>query len=88
MIQPMYECPQFNHCSAPRCPLDPDIDLRSQRYPEEDKCKAQKPTRVRIGLKHSEVLPHKGLTKKEYNGLKNAHNAEDLTAILTRKYRG
>lgn len=68
MATPMQECPSFNDCSAPKCPLDSDIDERSPRLPGEDKCKAHKPTRQRIARKYSELLPYKGLTKKEYTG--------------------
>lgn len=87
-MNPMEECPQFNYCSAPLCPLDPDIDLRSRRYPEEDKCKAQKPTRIKIGLKHSQVLPRYGLTKREYNGLCGMYEVRDIPQMLQQKHRG
>ena len=69
MKKPYEECPSFNVCSAPKCPLDPDISLRN-KLSGEDKCTAQKPTRIRIGLKHPQLLQFKGLTKREYNGMK------------------
>ena len=34
----MEECPSFNTCSAPLCPLDPKIDTRVW-YPSEEVCK-------------------------------------------------
>ncbi len=66
---PMYECPSFNVCSAPLCPLDPDRDERVSSKGE-DKCRANRPTRERIGEKHANLLPYKGLTKREYDGKK------------------
>jgi len=78
MSQPMCECPSFNVCSAPKCPLDPNIDLRSRRLPDEDKCKAQKPTRLKIGKKYLQLLPYKGLTKKEWAGIKSWHTLTDV----------
>ena len=69
MKNPMEECPSFNACGAPRCPLDPDYSIRI-RYPEEDKCRAHKPTRNRIALKYPELLPNKGFTPKEASGKK------------------
>lgn len=69
---PYHECPSFINCSAPKCPLDPEIDERSNRWPEEQKCMANKPTRMKIGEKFSDVLKYKGLTSNEWLGYKNA----------------
>lgn len=69
-MKPYHECPSFPVCSAPKCPLDPAIKMRTFRYPEEEKCRATKPTRHKIGLKHTEVLPYQGYTKREWNGIK------------------
>jgi len=66
---PYRECPGFEKCSAPRCPLDPEVDT-FKRLSGEDKCRAQKPTRTRIGKRYPEVLIYQGLTKKEFNGIK------------------
>ncbi len=66
--QPYHECPSFDRCSANKCPLDPDIDLRDSA-PGDRKCKGEKPTRIKIGSKYPELLPYKGLTKREYQGL-------------------
>ena len=68
-MQPYQKCPSFNVCSCNICPLDPDWKDKN-RLPEDDKCTAQKPTRTRIGEKYAQVLPMKGLTGKEYGGLK------------------
>ena len=68
-MKPSYECPSFNSCSSPKCPLDPDVNDRI-RYPDEMKCKANKSTRVKIGKEYAEVLPYQGLTGKEWHGKK------------------
>ena len=69
MIYPYHECPNFKRCSAPLCLLDPDIALRTF-LPGTDKCKAEKPTRVRIAGKYPELLPYQGLTRKKFNSKK------------------
>jgi len=68
-MKPYYECPSFNVCSANVCPLDPDIKLR-KKITGEEKCRAYKTTRVKIGGKYPELLKFKGLTHKEWNGMK------------------
>jgi len=75
-MKPYEEYSSFNNCSAPKCPLDPDIDLRERRHPGEEKCRGEKPTRVRIASKYPELLPFKGLTKREYNGMKQQGTLE------------
>ena len=67
MKKPYYDCPSFNTCSSPKCPLDPECN-DGMRYPEEPKCKAEKPTRIKIGTRYPELLPLKGLTSKEWAG--------------------
>ena len=66
---PYHECPSFDACSCNKCPLDPDIYTRISE-PNDEKCKAHKPTRHKIGLKYPELLPYKGFTKREFNGRK------------------
>jgi hypothetical protein len=83
---PMRECPSFDYCSAPRCPLDPDIDDRIS-LKGEDKCKAQKPTRMKIAEKYPNLLPYKGLFKKQYVGKmlwerKSSQEREKITQAL------
>lgn len=68
------ECPSFNACSAPKCPLDPEIESRTS-YPDEEKCRAEKPTRYKIGSKYPKALPCQGLTKREWAG-KNMSDGE------------
>jgi len=65
-MKPYEECPKFNTCSAPKCPLDPDIDERN-KYGEEDKYKVRKATRWAIGKKYPELLKYQGLKGNEFN---------------------
>ena len=60
----MKKCPNFDGCSAPKWPLDEQIDNRIS-YTDEPKCTATKRTRFKIGHE----LPNMGLTKTELNGL-------------------
>lgn len=63
---PYHNCPSFDRCSCNRCPLDPDFESKL-RYPDEEKCRAEKPTRYRIGSEYPE-LPYQGLSKREWTG--------------------
>ena len=67
MNQPFNHCPSFSRCSASLCPLDPEIRQRN-RLTGEEKCRAKKSTRRKIGEKYSNLLKYKGLTIKEYMG--------------------
>lgn len=67
-VMPYHECPSFDICSAPKCPLDPDIKERDGRYPEEEKCRANKPTRQKISMKYPNLLPYQGLFGREWHG--------------------
>ena len=69
LAQPFYECPQFDSCSCNKCPLDPEYK-NMIALPGEERCKAQKPTRMKIGEKYQSVLPLKGLTCRESQGKK------------------
>lgn len=70
MKAPMEHCPNFELCSAPKCPLDPNYHLRDGRLEGEEVCKAQKRTRLRIaGLFPHGFLPYSGYTGREYSGL-------------------
>ena len=52
----------------------------------EDKCRVEKPTRLRIGLKYSEVLPNKGFTEREIHNKKkwDAKSPAERELISTR----
>lgn len=62
---PFNECPQFQSCSCNQCPLDP-LMLERQVLPadREQRCHAQRSTRVVIAAKYPE-LPRHGLTLAE-----------------------
>jgi len=64
---PIFECPNFNKCSANLCPLDPEIEARPYVLGD-DRCVATKPTRISIGTKYPELLPFKGFTRREWSG--------------------
>jgi hypothetical protein len=64
MKQSYEDCPQFEHCNCNVCPLDPAIKDKFT-FEGDDKCRATKPTRVRIALKYPE-LPMKGLNYREF----------------------
>jgi len=64
MKQPYEECPQFEHCNCNVCPLDFAIKDKFT-FEGDGKCKAHKPTRLRIALKYPE-LPMKGLNFREF----------------------
>ena len=74
--KPFRLCPSYDMCSAPVCPLDSNQHIM-QRYPEEEKCKANKPTRIKIGSKFPELLPHQGLTSREWLGKKRWNEMSD-----------
>ena len=61
---PFEECPSFQRCSAPLCPLDPQVELRVYR-PGEPTCRAERPTREAIAARYPGVLPWRGLLPKE-----------------------
>lgn len=74
----MEECPQFQSCSAPKCPLDEGYNKRV-KLTGEDKCKTHKATRVKISLKYPEVkLICGGLTPQESAGQRQGDRLREL----------
>ena len=67
MLLPYYECPSFNICNCNLCPLDPYVDEKIG-LKDDEKCRAQKPTRMKIGSKYPGLLKYQGLTGKEWAG--------------------
>ena len=69
---PYHECPSFIKCACNNCPLDPEASAvggkEHFRLKNEEKCRAYKPTRKKIGQKYPEMLKYQGLTAKEYIG--------------------
>lgn len=68
-IKPFKECPHFDTCSRNLCPLDPNITKRFKPI-EDERCRAWKSTRRKIGEQYPDLLPHKGLTAREAAGHK------------------
>ena len=62
-VEIMRQCPRFDRCSVPICPLDQQQDHRT-RLPGESKCTLGKSARFRIG--QNTDLPLQGLTKREW----------------------
>lgn len=82
----MNGCPSFDGCNAPKCPLDIDLDGRSQRLKDEAKCKAYKRTRYCIGREYPNLLPYRGLTKREYQGFLNFYGEKEIWDGLDNRF--
>lgn len=68
MKYPYEDCPQFDICSAPKCPLDPDYHMRTARQKGEERCNARKTTRLKIAKMYPEItLPYQGMTGREFS---------------------
>lgn len=69
---PYHECPSFERCSSNNCPLDPAASIIGGKehfnLKNEEKCKAHKPTRIKVGSKYPELLKYQGLTSREAIG--------------------
>ena len=59
----MRQCPRFERCDVPICPLDLNQDNRTNLSGEK-RCTLAKSYRLRIGK--SAGLPKKGLTRREH----------------------
>ncbi len=75
----MENCPRFNSCSVPICPLDPDMAKRVY-VRGEPKCTMRKGVRIRLGSE----LPWKGMKAREWTNYTRTHG---LTHTLYPKYR-
>ena len=71
---PMKQCPEFDGCSAPICPLDPGMHKRSGPFPGEPVCTLSKAKRLELG----QSLPWRGLWPRELAGLKQWENATEV----------
>src|SRR3990167_10858769 len=71
-LRRMKQCPRFNSCSCPICPLDED---KSERIyvSDEPKCNLSKSLRMKFGRD----LPWKGLFPKELAGYKSWHSKSE-----------
>ena len=74
-LESMFYCSRFEDCSAPRCPLDILIDIRTE-VEEDPKCKMAKATRHKYWLSMPEYLksklPFQGYFESEYNRMRSA----------------
>lgn len=63
-VYPARECPSFQRCAAPLCPLDPDMEKRVGLEGEEE-CRATRRTREAIAARYPGVLKTGGLKASE-----------------------
>ena len=62
--RPIMECPRFDICSAPICPLDRLWATRWPADPDDETCKAKRSTREEIASRYP-ALKNGGLTQVE-----------------------
>lgn len=74
----MRQCPHFQTCSVPYCPLDEFADYRHTK--DKRGCKVKKSVRMRLGKN----MKTKGLSKPERAGLKAWEERTDKTEHLRR----
>ena len=84
MMNPYELCPQFDKCTCNVCPLDPAMNDK-EALEGESKCRAEKPTRLRIASKYPE-LTMQGLTYREFRlkQRRDARTPEQIELIATR----
>ena len=77
----MKRCNHFDYCNAPKCPLDPRMDIRIE-LPGEDKCDLSKNKRRKLAI--GWPLPYQGMTKREFAGYTKWQNMpqEDKDKII------
>ena len=70
---PFHWCPRFDHCSANRCPFDPEIQGKTT-FRGEERCKLAKLRRMKLWESLPEdrkaLLPYQGLFRKEFSARK------------------
>jgi hypothetical protein len=74
---PARECPSFNVCSAPLCPLDPGIKMRI-KLPTEDRCKAYQGLTKREwdGKRRWDSLSEAEQKRIRLNAMRNLHKPD------------
>ena len=60
-LLPMLDCPRFDWCSAPICPLDRGMEKRTGPFAREPECRLPKAKRMELGKE----LPWRGLWPAE-----------------------
>ena len=93
----MSVCARFDFCSAPKCPLDPLMGLRTE-VEDDPKCEMAKATRHKYWTSMKEdlrsLLPFQGYLKTEYNRIRSAKMRWEVIpdyqkkAIIERLKRG
>jgi hypothetical protein len=76
------ECPRFDTCAAPRCPLDP-MGRRCVELPGADQCGARRFDREAIALRHPGLLPDGGLTTDEIGREARGSKGRERWAAMT-----
>ncbi len=79
-IKLMSYCSRFSSCDAPKCPLDPLIEMRSN-LEGNDRCEMAKATRHRYWESMPEdirkYLPYEGYFKAEFSRIRTSHDRWD-----------
>jgi len=77
---PFENCPQFDTCSVNKCPLHPNFFELQNADGDESKCRATKPTRVKIFSLCRKTYPllNQGLTIKEMSRLRQSTRMKAL----------
>ena len=75
-LLPMLDCPRFDGCSAPICPLDRGMEKRTGPFGKEPSCKLPKAQRAELGAS----LPWLGLWPREMAGLKQSEDGMSAQA--------
>ena len=70
-LLPMLDCPRFDGCSAPICPLDRGVAKRTEPFAREPVCRLPKAKRMELGGD----LPWRGLWPAELGAYGRWENA-------------
>ena len=94
-LESMSYCSRFEDCSAPKCPLDILIDIRTE-VEEDPKCEMAKATRHKYWLSMPDylksALKYQGYFESEYNRMRSARErwnalSEDKKAEIRERMR-
>lgn len=81
MKDPYEDCPRFDSCSVPKCPLDPFYHQR-HRETGDKSCNIEKQVRLRIAAKYPDIkLPYGGLTPSEFSGYKTCGSQDSVAKL-------
>ena len=94
-LESMSYCSRFEDCSAPKCPLDILVDIRTE-VEEDPKCEMAKATRHKYWLSMPDylksALKYQGYFEPEYNRMRSARErwnalSEDKKAEIRERMR-